>query len=98
MHTTLSSEAVAIICELIDRACANDQTSLPCANVVVVGKGNKDSSAELLVHSARIKDQKLGDLQENKNTTETTSRRMSNCDGIYWLYRYFSMLVNSSIG
>lgn len=82
MAIALSPEVTTEIRKLIDDACTNEHACLPCASVVVVGKGN-NSPTELFVHSRMMED--LGRHQEKGNHTETTSRSTTGFDGIYWL-------------
>ncbi|KAB8219274.1 beta-lactamase/transpeptidase-like protein [Aspergillus novoparasiticus] len=51
---SLSPQAIANLRTIIDDVCADENTGLPCANVVVVGKGD-GSPCELFSHSAREK-------------------------------------------
>lgn len=75
MTTTLFPEAVTGIQKLIEDACANEHACLPCATVVVVGKGE---SPELFAHSARMR----GQDQDDGMIVETTT---PSCDDIHWL-------------
>ncbi|KAL3449915.1 beta-lactamase/transpeptidase-like protein [Aspergillus insuetus] len=59
MPSTLSPKAAADIRELVDQACKDQYACLPCATVVVVGKGENSAPAELFVHSARMGDQNI---------------------------------------
>ncbi|KAB8261674.1 beta-lactamase/transpeptidase-like protein [Aspergillus pseudonomiae] len=73
---SLSPQAIANLRTIIDDACADENAGLPCANVVIVGKGDS-SPCELFSHSTR----KGGG---HKNGTEDRQIRDGE-DDIYWL-------------
>ncbi|KAE8364608.1 beta-lactamase/transpeptidase-like protein [Aspergillus caelatus] len=68
---SLSPQAIANLRTIIDNACADENIGLPCANVMVVGKGD-GSTCELFSHSAGVKGAEDRQLCDGE-------------DDIYWL-------------
>lgn len=82
MATIISPEAVTEIRKLIDDACANAQVSLPCASVVLVCK---DNNLPTLVHSARMKEERARNSQDEGYPAKKTSHLRAAHDNIFWL-------------
>ncbi|KKY21332.1 putative beta-lactamase family protein [Phaeomoniella chlamydospora] len=78
---SLSDQAIADLRMLIDNSCADEYVGLPCASVVVIGKG-QDCAAELFSHAARSKAVSHGinlDLDSDKG------EEVSEEEDTYWL-------------